>query len=428
MSKITSPQIVKRLAKLAATADTTSINDTSFRSPEEVKLFLKETIKNIDALFKELKDLRAKAAQQKVTSRLIKVVSASAPIVIDVDNTTLVKKDTGPGRKLDFVAPNASILAKQYDVIDKLHDKISQLETMTHILNHEFKGVTGSGGLQREVKTLHKALSERVTKSMHQLSLLASKHEPKLFQTITQHLSGTVKSTLKNMFTKATERAYATPYGEDGNQVLFTHYLEMDNVTDDEGYVHDKFYVVWSCLVSATGHAKFYVTSLVKFLPPGRFSLGVEFKDVSDGELQTYVELEHENFSTFVDRQPVPTTVQKLKTVISVPKGSIQKAVIEDDVISFQLKSSIKSKDAAHAAANAILKELNSFFQTITKTKVKYRVYKEGSSWTADFVLTAPNRDELKKARIDATRAERLKDDLDLSADQLHEILKIIGR
>ncbi len=408
---------LKTLNRLRELADSnsTDVTNYSFRTLEEIKQFLNGIDQNSKDKIRQLNQLK-------------KNFEAAASRIV-IESQRKYKKGDVKKDKPEFVFDTTK-LQKSYDIIDKIHDQVESLDSMINNLTLNFKGQAGSGTLINQTKALRARLQGELDKAYTFLTSTAVKHEPSRFVKIVTSILDEILDTFKNSYAKYKQTVYITPYFRGGEQlVLFSRYVEFINFQNDEGIVYPKVYLVFNCLMNSEGALEYSVNSFRDFSPPGRGTVGADFTTLEEGRIKSYIELEHYNFITQMERTAIPSTQKELDAINwGVRKEWIKSVKLDNDAIDVKFTSKVKADDRDKATAQLLL-DLKTFFATRIKAKVVPKPYKDGNTYGVDFLLTMPDtRNDKRQMRLDSHALQYLQDKLSLSPSQAAGLVKALNQ
>ena len=238
---------IKTLRKLA-TKKVTAVALFDFRSLEEIKEY-------------------ANNVKQEVASynNSFNVITKSLAVSHSIVKAAVIRKLNTTTDKLkapDFVKPNMDKLTKAFSIVDKYQDKIDSLDSVINILQLEFKGERGAPDSLKELKTLKAQIKTKLDNAYSFLSELAHNHEPQSFKNLVDTVYKKVQEGFGNSYDDNEHVVYMIPQNDDS--VLISHYIELKNFEDDNGYIHASYYLVISDLVNInTSKSTYFVNALV---------------------------------------------------------------------------------------------------------------------------------------------------------------------
>lgn len=480
---IQSLQVKARLhtAIAAGVSDLTRLNP---RSLEEVNELLKKIDSEVDAhkkslmsLFNSLKKANStsiigdkefapiKSRSGDNTPRHTEEVSAKPPraliiddeVGLDVINKRLQEQFKKPGEKrkkkadetfqdeeIEFVKPkNFDQIKKNYDLLEGLYNKREQLDSIINIMNLNFKGQRNFSQILSHAKDIQKTINETITKTLSFLNTTAIKTEPVDLKESIEAIVDAINPVFADSYDDAEHRVYVSTTEVVNKEtkikqtcLTYTHYVKYKNFVDDDGYVHDAFFLVITgvLVLPKKGNKPIlrkYVTTLQKFVMPGKFKVGERFLTPAEGVKKAMIQLDNENFSTLIERTPIPATkrdAEKLKEVL--PQELIRDVEINDNIITVKFARGVNKSNKDNAIKEAFA-AVASIIRGRSKAKVKYRESKDASGYTVEFILVKPDSDEIKPSRVDLPTSRKILDyirnEVDLSEEQEQQIIQILN-
>lgn len=411
---------IKRLRELVDSS-TTDVANFNFRSLEEVQQFLTGVAQKAKDFGKQLTDL-----ENNFEAAAIK----SGRFTID---PRAKKEGYKPGsvkkEKPTFVF-DVTKLEKAFNVVDEIHDKVEAMDAVINNLALNFKGTPGTPKLISDAKKIRTTLQGHLDKAYRFLTETATKHEPEKFVKIVTTILDDVLKTFNGDYEKYKQTVYVVPFNKGGEGVvLFSRYVEFQNFANDDGTIYPKVYLVFNCMLDDQGNQQYSVNSFREFSPPGKATRGAEFTNVESGRIKAYIELEHHNFSTMIERIPVPAEGKELQAVNwGVPKDWIKSVKVEENVIDFRFTSSV-TVDNKDKALSQLMVDLKTFFSSRIKANISPKPYKIGRTFGVEFILTLPDNNAAKKQmRIDAHSLKYLQNKLMLSDRQAVGLVKYLNQ
>ncbi len=417
---IKSVRIINRLRELV-NSSTTDVANFNFRSLEEVQQFLRGVSDKAKDYTKQLNDLEKGFEEAAIRGAIFTVAPRAKR---EQYKPGSVKKE-----KPNFVF-DVKKLEKAFSVVDEIHDKVEAMDAVINNLALNFKGVTGSAKLISDAKKVRATLQGQLDKAYRFLTETATKNEPEKFSKIVTTILDDILKTFSEDYEKYKQTVYVVPAVRNGvDMVLFSRYVEFINFTNDDGTVYPKVYLVFNCLLDEFGNQTYSVNSFREFSPPGKATRGAEFTNAESGRVKAYIELEHHNFATMIERVPVPAEGHELKAINwGVPKDWIKSVKVEDNVIDFAFTQKVTSANKDKAIAQVML-DLKTFFSSRIKASIAPKPYKIGKNFGAEFILTLPDNNAVKRQmRADAHSLQYLQNKLGLSDKQAVGLVKYLNQ
>ncbi len=414
---------IKRLRGLVDSS-TTDVANFNFRSLDEIQQFLKGASAKVKDFGKQLDLLERNFEAAAIRGKIFEV---------DRNGTSDKKKEYKPGSvakdKPKFVFDVAK-LEKAFKIVDEIHDKVEAMDSVINTISLNFKGTTGAPKLIADAKKIRSAFQDELNKAYRFLTTTATKNEPEKFAKIVVYIMEDVLKTFSGDFESYKQTVYVVPYTKgDRDLVLFSRYVEFTDFRNDDGTVYPKVYLVFNCLMDDTGNQEYSVNSFRDFAPPGRLTRGAEFTNKETGRIKAYIELEHHNFATMIERLPMPIEKQELQKIKwGVRDDWIKSTEVSDNVIKVKFTSKV-TKANKDEAVNQIFVDLKTFFSNRIKANVASKPYNIGKLWGVEYILTPPaNRAAQKQVRIDAHSLKYLENKLGMSERQAVGLVKYLNQ
>lgn len=416
---------IKALAALTVKPPS-QVASYDFRNLQEVKKYLVEFDNELTQTWNAWLDT------QKVLAAHTKIATASALRKIKLSDTRDggIKAPRGVAKtEVNFTPPDVKKLTKAFSIIEDLHDKSKSLNNVIPMLEVNFKRDKDAGAVLRATKDLLKKVEAKKKDAYKTIEALAKNHEPKDFSAMIQPVIEAVSKMYAGLYTKLSQSSYVSPHtsaaGDD--EVYFSRYVELTDFTADDDFEHKNYFVVFTCVVNLAKKTRaIYVTTLRKFAPPGRYSLGVSGVNSEDLLQKTYMMLSADNFSLLDDRQVIPEPIAKKMSFQLDPKA-VKKYEVKDDIISLQFHKVATPKqitDAMNEVKRGLYVALRSVFP---KMIIKDRKYTRYNHPYAELVVTIPGRDDVREVRLNARQARTLQDNLGIDDAKLMRLLKAIA-
>ena len=414
--------MIKQLRVVATEGKT--VNDVTphtFRSVEEIDKFLLE--------------LRDKVADDEALlqsfNKLFKITSSMETAAGQVT----IQRKGGKGGATNFTGEkidpifirSLKKLQTSFDVVESLQEKADIIDSLEVQVNNLFKGAKGRDGVSKNLLALRRSIESKLEKAYDFLNGLGVKHEPAIFGTITGEIIEQVvaKVTAAKAIEDHDTFIYLTTK-DDANghtSLYFTKYLMLSNFRDDTGYVYPEYYIVMTAVVSPAATMTMHITTLSKWLIPGKFKLGAAFTNAKTGMSKVETILELENFTDLLSKVPMPVDSTHLK---DLPKKYVSKVEVQNDIITVYLNAMPASQ--LDKAIADIYGALRAILLSKVKGVLRYRVDRHGKNKVLHFSLNLPEGDEARKKMITVDKLRGLSDFLDFDDDDIRNVVRLINK
>lgn len=397
-----------------------SVSDVAphkFRTLEEVETYLKgiaDQVREDEALLKRF---------QTIFANCQSLETAAGKITIKRDGGS---KSVAPTEKIDPIfIKNLRQLKTNFDVVESLQDKLDILDTIQLQVDTLFKGVASKSNVASQLKTMRSNIEKKLNQSYDFLNKVGQKHEPELFGSITDDAIQALTGKLYASGNLADHDVFVylttTDDAKGKTTLVFSKYLALYGLKDDTGFVYEDYYIVFTATVTPTAEMSMSVTTLTKWLIPGKFKVGHEFNSVKNLVNNVETLLDMENFSHILESVQVPVGKGDLK----LTSTAISNVVVKGDVISISLKPT----KSLQAVVESVTTELLATLSTKTKMRVKYKVEKlAGGKAIIHYRLIAPESDAAKQRLITSDKLQVLKDRLGFDDDDISAIVKFVNK
>jgi hypothetical protein len=404
---------------------TSELAEAPFRSLQEVDEYLqnqvKEKLDELDGLLRQFQLQFSRTAVKSATEfRINKDTLKDGKIV----------NPKAPGRfkamKLDKVSmPDMKGLAESFKVVEELGDKLEELDTLYNSISLKFKGVRGLDVTLKGIKEMKTQAQAKLTKALEFLKKVGQDHAPAPFVTLVEEAM--TKILLGIEYAKISQSVYA--YGNDKGGFTFCYYVEFTGLRDQDGGVFPKFYVVFTCVMSAMAtdkdklDIKYYATTMHSFESPGKYDMGKRVDDADRAAQAVSIFLDLENIGTNFGTLPHGLSPDEWTKSKFAMVQAVDKVVVDETSFTFVFDKNIAEDDFKNATL-ALYKEMRKVFSHINKAKIK--VFQSPAGKTpkqVKFALT--NLAEGDKVSVNDL--DFLRDNLRVDEDKLRKITKIIN-
>lgn len=336
---------------------------------------------------RSLNDIVAVVSEISANLKTKKWISASADDELTVDfnddHVGNLKIDPKAGDD-KFVTRAPAIKLKVSDKrqiqssVDKLHelyDNLAELENAYSLVEHNFKGMKKQQTTLKTIKALVDEVEVAVNDCLDNLSDTAQSHLPEELEKFTQTAEKALTATLqKGSYKKITSETFADVNRSAGstNDLMFCHYITVEGLKDESGYVHRKYFFVLTAHPTKTGY-KIFITSLPEFRPPNKYPEGKAVTNLADLKKRLMLLVEHNNFMTSSERVPLNVDQAGLKHAGVQSINGVADVTIDDDDIIVHMKGQIsdalveQTAVSVMARLNGVLKTLKNQLQIVYK-------------------------------------------------------------
>jgi hypothetical protein len=393
-----------------------------FRSLQEVNEYLKKVMDN-------LSDMEGLLRQYQLQfSRAEKASTPSVEFLINGDqppkkkgSTTTINVD-----KIDkIVIPKIDALRKNFKIADQLSEQVEQLDALYNNVSVTFRGVRGSGDMLDKIKAMKSSAKAKMDQAMKFLSQVGEKHTPNPFKEIVQTTIDYVSPSLEFKDHKIFMSAYETA----NDDLAFALYLQLRDLTDEDGHQYPLFFVVFTCVLHASEtrgkvEPRYYVTVMHQFATPGRFPVGKEFSTPAEATSRLGVLLDLENISTAMGTLPHNLDPDKVKRDRFAAGAQVSKIHVEPNAFVFELLKGLSATQIKDIATS-LLTDLKGMLTHIKKASIKVKPGKaEDGRTTLRYTLT----NVAGESQINAEDLDFLKDRFQLDDAKLRQVVKVINQ
>jgi hypothetical protein len=418
-------QLLVKRTQVALAGGANDSADTPFRSLQEVINHLKAIkvrVDDIDGLMKHY-ELQFSKANPKMAAK------AASEIIFEVNpgagGKGGVRKPKGPKITLDkidkVVIPRIETLRKNFILVDELSDKVDELDKLYNQVSVSFRSVRGGGDMLKSIKTLQRATSSKLQDALAFLNSVGERHVPTLFRQIVEATMAYVQPELDFKSHKTLVYAY-----EKGEDLAFAVYIQLNDLTDDAGETYPKFYIVFNCVLAATGKDQvtptYYLTVMHDFATPGKYGLGKKISNPADASQALGLMLEMENVNTGIGVMPHnldPAKVNKGKFRSGAKVSAIK---VDPNTLTFELLKGVKAAEA-NEIAKTLYVDVKGMLTHIKGAKLKIKVTSEAGRIVVKFTLT----NLAKENQVSLDDVDFLRDNFGLDDAKLRKVIQIMN-
>ncbi len=317
-----------------------------------------------------------------------------------------------------FRPPKLSNVTQHTDVINELHDRSLELDSIEALLIQGFAGSRGQPAALKAIRTLKKSVDSLLQNAFTSLAKVAESSLPKevraLGDAVTEFLINNLdEKTYDNM----TETAYVVRTSE--NLWHYTIYVGIEGLKNEQGYVFDDYNVVLSAMIDQHKKVHYYLTTLADFRLPGKFPLGKEIKNAGEIKTVLSIMLRHNDVINVLDKHPMPVSPAKSKSFTKIP--GVADATVEDDILILKLTK----KNTPPTAVAEIVKQVIPMLKLLVGNKSRkldiiWKPIAPGKVHSLHFILAS-----VLKGAVTGISAEKLRDlqhALDLTDTEIEDI------
>ncbi len=348
----------------------------NFRYTSDAQKFIDDMnkeLKESDQLLKKHQKLLATyltSVTEKVQTKL-----SAATTIFDVSSTD-VKDQQKVLRKLKYkidpnlekiVVPNMKKLEKQYNLAEDFYAKLKAVETAETQVQMSFAKHKGPEyeALMAQFATLKTKIQDSLKDCLQFLSDVAQKHVPKEFQEYIDMVTAMVN---EHVICRDSQSFMYVSVDPEGN-LVFTSYLMLQHVANDEGDVAPHLYVSiqWVISKDPTIHVEL---SHEYEVPNKLLGQGDKVSSVKEAVNAIATLLELENYSSALGVVPLAIQMNIDPTSITPSMfhyGDVIDKVKLDDkaqTLTFVLKSQIKEKQSVAEISAMLYQEIKSQMKT----------------------------------------------------------------
>lgn len=355
---------VQRLRSSSATAAGSCIPmflkalNTKFRSIDDAL----KTIRNLSDRVKELLRLH-KETERLVASGLSATTSAiraAFTITLDLGDTKTSKPAVTP-TSLSIGGKDLANLKKNYGVVKELWETRRVLDKMIQDLQVEFakKGVSPDKAVA-EVKALMRTVDNGLDQAFQFINGLANSSMP---TSLTQYARAVNKAISKSI-TYSDSATYVYVFENEG-ALVYSYYLHLKDVYDDDGDHYADYYIMVSEQVGGPD-AGTYVAVSEDFAPPSERTLVRKVPNIKAALRSLSMLLSLDQFSSSLDSIPIDQLLKdKVNKDAFLYQNHIKSISIDEDQLVFDLKPDAASPRVFDMVSFQLMKEL----QDITKNR-----------------------------------------------------------
>lgn len=432
--------------------DCTELADAPFRSLVEVDRYLdkmKDQLKDMDSM------LRLYQGQFARAQRGGPMTAADLTFKMGDDP----KSGSSPkiiSDKIDkIVVPKLEVLKNNFTVVDQISEKIQELETIEATVAVQMKGMRGQPETLKAIKSMRAQAEAQMQRALDYLSDIGAKHAPTPFKDLLAAVSSKLHEDLQyegvktSLYCTEGSRDFTTTkikHGDttwnpntkvsvkekDGSApvLTFTFYAELKNLTEENGDIYPKIYIVFTCELAdiaaeKTKHSlEFYVTVMHDFQTPGKFHPGRRIHTPKEALFEIGNLLSLENISHAIGTLPHNLHVLDKKFLKEGAGENVYSIDIDPASFTFWFIKGTSKKNA-ETLRNSIYPQVKALLQGIRNAQVKMRPV-EDSDGRLGVKYSLINL--AKDGQLNVHDLDELRNSFKLRDDQVRDIVRVINK
>lgn len=399
----------------------------NFRYMQDAQRFINEMNKDVD----ESRQLLKKQQQMLGTSLAALRVTA-ATMIFDLtpssgkEQRSLIRQMK---HKIDpdltnVVVPNMKKLQSQYNLAEDFYEKlrgIEQAETQVQMTFHNRRGPEYEA-LMRQFQVLKEKVQGALKECLEFLSDVAHKHVPQTFQKYVDMVADLVN---EHVIFRDSQTFMYVSVDPEGN-LVFTAYLMLQDVANDEGQVAPHLYISIQWVISKESTVSVDLNHEYE-VPNKLLGQGEVVGSVGEAVKAIATLLDMENYSSALGVVPLAIQMNVDPTTIHPNmfeyRDVISKIAVDEHTIAFKLRPEMNKPEAVTEVAAQIYKELKALMKT-RNVRLTMKTSKEGKNMVLTFnIVRISEGGELNEYDL-----EFLRDKFGLNQTQLRKIANIINR
>lgn len=393
--------------RLKASVTNSKVAAANYRSVEEVMRELRQ-----------LQDDLTEADNILKTTRQL----TAAGLLFSIDQADMKSSPPVPKTStLKVKAEDLDGLKKNYTVTRQLYDTLSTLDVMEAKMKASFPEESKEASRAiAEIARMRKSVTDKLSVAFSFLQGLAQSHAPASFVAFTDGVARICERSLSY----EESNAYVYLFEEDG-ELIFSHYIHLKRVMDEEGTLFPDLFVVTS--LTTTDPAVTYINTMAEFEPPSKAQLirkVATLKDVANG---LSLLLDMDGFDNAITDLPLNLLVapKDIKKTMFNSAEYITSIQFDDEAgsLAFHLKPTVKGDSKLLNQIGAQLNlDLQAFLKT-TRSKLRMTIKKSSKSYVVVFYMKKP--DDAPKATPDDL--EFLRTRFRLDDGKVGKMLKVLN-
>lgn len=398
-----------------------------FRYLDDIKRYLETMDAELSDSGKLIKQQqKLLAGLFKIDSRQLRAASLSFNITPDDEKRqrSLLRKSKV---KIDpeftkIIVPNIKKLESQYAMAEDLYAKHKAVESIETQLSLSFPNRQGPeyNATVAQIQRMKEKIAEQLKLCFEFLNQVAAEHVPKEFVKYTDLVAELVNEHV--IFKEAQQFLYVSVYEGD---LMFTSYLMLIDVANDEGEITPHLYISVQWLMSKEPTVTVDLNH--EFEVPNKLvGQGDEVGSVGEATKAISSMLEMESFSSALGVVPLALQLKVDPTSINpslfVYKDFISKVEVTDTSLVFMLRQEADSPEAVAEISAQLYKELKALLRN--KAALSMKEGKKGRNSVITFFV----RLVAEGGEFNAYDLEFMRDKFGLSNQDLRKIANIINR
>lgn len=399
----------------------------NFRYMQDAQRFINEMNKEVDQSRQLLKK-----QQQMIGASLAGLRVSAATMIFDLtpssgkEQRSLIRQMK---HKIDpdltqVVVPNMKKLQSQYNLAEDFYEKlrgIEQAETQVQMTFHNRRGPEYEA-LMRQFQVLKEKVQNALKECLEFLSDVAHKHVPKTFQEYVDKVAALVNEHVIFRDSQTFMYVSVDPVGN----LVFTAYLMLQDVANDEGQVAPHLYISIQWVVSKESTVSVDLNHEYE-VPNKLLGQGEVVGSVGEAVKAIATLLDLENYSSALGVVPLAIQMNVDPTTIHPNmfeyRDVISKIQVDEHTISFKLRQELNKPEAITEIGAQIYKELKALMKT-RNVRLTMKTEKEGRATVLRFnIVRISEGGEMSEYDL-----EFLRDKFGLNQTQLRKIANIINR
>lgn len=473
---------IKRRLKNLASASTTEVAMSEFRSLEEIEQFVSNIQSNFDLFVDKFGALKELFLKHSAMNRISKTPYKERNPMVKAANTPAgptLKKGTGQftfdskkrqetidkygkdiadkhGTFVRSLDPKASEKLKvniaPHDIkdinskfldTDKMEEQYDHLSYAISGIRSRFKGDQKKAAkMLAETVKLQKAIRVELDKVYTFLEKIAKKIAPATFtKTISAIVEGITEQHTGTLFKKSGSKLYLVPVEKPSMSktkaydLKFMWYFHMKDMTDTEGFVDEDAYLVFTGVVDTEMMDMIMsVVFLNSFVAPAKAPIGrMVFTNAASGLSKANILIGQNLGIQELETAPLPDTKKGIQQTLKKSQyGDKVSVSTQGERIIVETSKDVKTKNEADLIYRTILMDLRDSFRTLTKTpslnlRSKAPVPQANKRFQMEFFVAVPPGVKEKSIQLTSDGIDLLRRALPLTDDQIREIVRSLN-
>lgn len=322
------------------------------------------------------------------------------------------------------VIPNVNKLSTQYALSEDLHEKKKLLDSMESQLALQFPDRNGQAynNAVSAIRVLKAQVNEQLKEVLGFLHEVATAHVPPTFQA---YMDAIVQLIDKHVIFKDSD-LFLYVSTTDKGELVFTYYLMLRDVVNDDGFVTPHLYISVQWLIGPTSSVEVQLNHEYE-LPNKLIGHGHEVGNVQDALSSISNMLQMESFSTALGMVPMAllmnTNPAKLTKDFFSFKDCIKSVTVDENLITFTLRPEITNPETIKEVAYQLYMEL----RKLVKRNAGAKLIMKQQAGPAGTQIVFNLSKIAEKGQISYYDLEFLRDKFSLSDSAMRKIAQIIN-